>query len=766
MAGLLQHNNFLIFKTKNMKNRVQNPVKMGLLLASFMLVCGFASANNYLAVGTGNWSNSLTWNGSAPPFTLAVGDVVTIPLGATVTMDQNVTLNGATLDVAGTILASAYIKLIATSGTISGAGSISAANIMLGSTASLLFTGAITADSISNSIIALSTAAQITFYNEFESSGLLNLTVGALLTAGNNSNITIAGGGFAGLPALFALTSAYTVNYTTSSAIAGAELAGAGLGVVTINMPSTDSVALTTDALLTDSLKFTSGMLKLDGFNLTTSGQITGNVAIAGNIASSIIVNTTLGLTHAIGFVAGFQNLNNLTLNVGTGNSVTLSSDLTVHGIVSMATGDELNISNEALTVMGNLIGTGTIAVNVASKLAFTGLTSITGNVSLSGINMSKFTVGVGTINTVKLATALNVDTLDLKSGTLILNGHNLAVNADIAAMGLGNVLSSSASNLVFTTLATITDSLMFSPLGDTVKDLTMNVGGGGSLRLGSNLVVDGVLNFVNGHVDAGNRNLLIDSAATITGASNTAYVLTSNGGYLTMYDTIGKTTNYAIGTATGYLPATLNLASGSATGTVGLNSSAMVYSHGISGVVISTFEPMVNATWLFQNNIGAGINANMQLSWTAAAEVNGFLNTNYAYISHYSSMWDNIGDSMVATVLGSMYSVTRANITSMSPFAVFNQQTVPTSVSEVAKTSGDFVVYPNPTFENLYIRNTTGITGLVNVEIYNTLGQVVSTSQFKDGTTAIPVDGLPSGTYLIRFYNDNMEVVKKFSKM
>jgi hypothetical protein len=236
--------------------------------------------------------------------------------------------------------------------------------------------------------------------------------------------------------------------------------------------------------------------------------------------------------------------------------------------------------------------------------------------------------------------------------------------------------------------------------------------------------------------------------------------------GGLTMFDSINKSITYQVGTLINYLPATLNLNAGSATGTVGVNVLPDVYSQGTSGVVISAIQPMVNATWLFHNNIGAGINANMTLSYPTVAEVNGFVNSDFAYISHYASMWDNIGDSMIAVVSGSLNSVTRANVTSMSPFAIFDQKTIPTGINNIAIASGDFLIYSNPTSESLYVKNTTGSSGLIYVEIYNTLGQVVSTFQFKDATIAIPVDGLADGTYLIRLHNDNMEVVKKFTKI
>ena len=750
-----------------MKKSIKNPAKTGMLMAAFMLVCTIVSATTYTAVLSGNWSASATWGGTAPPFVLGTSDQVIIPLTINVTMDQNVTLNGAlaSVDVLGTLSASPYVKLDVISGVLSGAGSVNAANIVFGAAAVVTSTGAIIADSINDAIASLNSTAQITFYNVLNLSGMLTMDAAGVLTAGANSNIIISGGSIALSGGLLALTANYNVKYITSSAMAGLELTGTGLGTVTIGVPAADTVALLSNVIMTDSLKFTSGILKLNGFNLTTTSQITGAVAMAGNMLSSVIINTPTGLSNALNFVKGFRNVDNLTVNVGMGNSVAIASPLTVNGILAIATGNTLNISNEALTVAGDLTGLGMMQVNALSKLAFTGVASVTGALSLSGIMISKLTENVGMGKTLMLATALNVDTLDLMSGTLVLNGNNLSVNADITAGGTGLILSSSKSDITIMAANTVSGVLAFTTLGDTVHNMMVAITSAGSVKLGSDLNINDTLHFVTGYVDLDSNNLQIGTAGAITGASATSYVITSGGGDLIMSPTLTKNRTFQVGTMNNYLPAMISLNTGSDTGTIGVNVSPEVYSHGIAGVVISAFEPMVDATWLFQNNIGTGINANMTLSWAATAEVNGFMHTD-DYISHYSSMWDDIGDSMTAIVSGSMFSVTRANITSMSPFAIFDQKTIPTSINEVANVNAGFIIYPNPASENLYVKNTTGTTGLVNVEVYNTLGQMVSNFQSTNDLIAVPVSELATGTYLIRLYNDNMEVVKKFSKI
>jgi hypothetical protein len=154
-----------------------------------------------------------------------------------------------------------------------------------------------------------------------------------------------------------------------------------------------------------------------------------------------------------------------------------------------------------------------------------------------------------------------------------------------------------------------------------------------------------------------------------------------------------------------------------------------------------------------------------MQLAWQVTAEVNGFVHTN-DYISHYASAWDDIGDSMAATLSGSLYSVTRANVTSMSPFAVFDQKTVPTGINEVTAEADGIVLYPNPTSNNIYVKNPLANGATVYVEVYNTLGQVVTRTQYNNDLLSLPVSSLPEGNYFLKLYNDNMTVVKKFTKL
>ncbi|HSY77119.1 MAG TPA: T9SS type A sorting domain-containing protein, partial [Bacteroidia bacterium] len=477
-----------------------------------------------------------------------------------------------------------------------------------------------------------------------------------------------------------------------------------------------------------------------------------------------LIINTSGGLSSSITFASSYQTLNNLTLNVGSGKSVTLASNLAVNGTLSLSGGSNLNMTGIKLTLNGSFAGTGSLMVNDKSGIDVEASASIISPIYLSG-SLGNFILNIGAGNTVTLGSDMAVDTINLKTGTLVLNSHNLSINGNIAAAGSGMLFSTSVSTVSITAATSTAGDITFSYPGNNVYNFTVNIGAAGSVTLGSDVVVNSNLIFISGFVNTGSHNLQIAASGNITGANSNAYVITSAGGYLTMNAAVSATSTFYVGTALHYSPASITLNAGSSTGTIGVNVSQGVYSQGTTGTLISASEPMVNSTWLFQTSITSGLNADMQLFWSPAMEVNGFIHTG-DYISEYASgAWDKIGDSLNAIVGGGgMVSIQRKGMTSMNPTAVFDQKTI-TGINEIAVIGG-IDIYPNPVSGNLYIKNNTGNTDLFYASIYNMLGQVVSTSTIVGTEAAIPVDGLAPGNYFIKLYNNKTTTVKKFIKI
>jgi len=587
--------------------------KPGIICFYFLLLGSVSFGSSFMAVASGNWSSSTTWGGTAPSFT-NTGDDVVIPSGITVTMDNNVTLNGAfsVLEVEGALSGASSRYLTVTTGTVSGGGSITSGWVTFGTAAILSFTGSISTDYYSNNaaLTLKSTANTVVNKSMTLGSGILSIETGGKLTMSSNSSIKMSGGALVTNGGTLSLSSRYSVNYT-SAGITGLELSGEGL--------------------------------------------------------------------------------DNVTINVASGSSVTLSSNM-------------------------------------------------------------------------------NADTLRLMSGTLVLNNNSLKISGDFQSSGNSNISSTSLSNISFNTSGSTTGYLAFASNGNTVKNLTINLSNGGSVNIdttNSNFEVDGILYLTKGNLNIGNNTLTMGSSGAISGAGSSSYIVTGNRGYLAMSLTAGAAaaSSYPIGTSTHYFPAQALLNSGSANGTIMLNAKDNVYAHGTSGNMLSATQAMVNATWDVKSDISSNTNMKLKLLWSSASEVNAF-NRTKAYISHYSnSQWDVTATANASVESNGMYSISRDNLSSFSPFAVFDQSTA--AIDNTASLPGNtFNLYPNPASDNIYISNKTADgNGPYNVDITTLTGQLVGT-YIMNGNNKLNVGQLAAGIYSIRIYNQTSSSIQKLIKL
>jgi len=752
-----------------MKKRIYKSIKIGLLFAGFILFNGFAKAQTYTAVASGSWSSAATWSGAVvPPHNLTSLQQVTIGSGFTVTLDSSVIINSvlAQVTVTGTLSSTNAMSVIVTSGTLTGAGTINVGNVVLNSGGTFSFSGNMTVQNFTNAVLSLTSTADITVNNIMTLSGVISISTSGLLSMGSNTTIVISGGQLAVSGGSLDLSSSYNVDYISGSASAGMELSGSALHTVNVNVGGGNSVTLSTNALVNDSLILTSGAFVLNGNTLTLNGQVSGAGTISGDAVADMIVNTSGGISAPVMFTSGYQMLNNLTVNVGGGNSIKLGNDLAIQGTLAL-TGGNLDISNDSLTLNGTFNGTGMLMVNSNSGLIINTAGSIATPISFSG-SIGELRLNTGTNYTVDLGNNLTVASkLILQSGTLVLNGNNLTISGDISASGSGNIFSTASSDVIVNSSVSPTGKLTFELPGNTVDNLRINIGGGGTLVMGSDVIIQNSLAFTAGHVSTNVHNIEIASGGTITGANSNSYVITdSAAGMLTMNATTVDSSNFRVGTPSYYFPASIKLNAGSSTGTVSVNVSSGVYAQGTTGVKISSNQPLVNATWLFQTSISSGLNYDMHLQWDPSTEVNGFVHTN-DYIAHYTSGSWNAGTYTNASAAGGgMFAVERTGLTSMSPFSVFDASTQPTSVNDIVNSNSQFEVYPNPASGSITILNGANVTDLY-ADIVNVCGQVMGTYKMNNtNITTIPVNGLAGGVYFVRLYNDKVNTIEKFIKV
>jgi hypothetical protein len=313
--------------------------KIVFLLTMLLLCNQYVNGANFTAVVSGSWNNSVTWGGQAPDATIT-SDQIIIPAGITVTIDNNVSINGtlASINVLGTLNSSVNSTLFVNNGAIMGNGTISVVNLHLDNFAALTFTGEIITEHVTTFVTNLALQADILVGQSITvEEGVLNLELGGSLELGTGADIIISGGLIVVNGGIFELSDAYNVVYTNNSTTVGPELYGSGLNDVTIDVSNGNNVILTSDLNISGMLSLSSGTLMLNGNDLTITGDIstTGNGSLGSDSESNITVNSIGGIAGVLAFNSTANSVHNLTVNVGQGNSLSIDSDLVIEGILS-----------------------------------------------------------------------------------------------------------------------------------------------------------------------------------------------------------------------------------------------------------------------------------------------------------------------------------------------------------------------------------------------------------------------------------------------
>ena len=454
-------------------------------------------------------------------------------------------------------------------------------------------------------------------------------------------------------------------------------------------------------------------------------------------------------------------------LAIQSAASITVAQTLVLQGgVFTLSQGGLTLASNAVVNIEGGaLVNSGAVLDLTSSYNVVYSNSSATTGLELSGSGLNNVTVNVPDSNTVTLSGNLTVNgTLSLQSGYLALNGHTLHLSGNLATGGTGTIASTNNSSINISTASSPTGALQFAGGANVIKNLTVNVSGfNGVVTLGSDLTVYGNLTFTSGSLNVQNHGLTISSSGAVVNAGSSSYVITADSGYLAQQLTAGanNATTFDVGTLAHYTPATVQLASGSASGMVMVGVANSVLAQGTSGNDLSANQALVDATWFVHSDISSNLNLTLGVSWPASLEVNGFIRDT-AYIAHYTGgQWDQSSYLSAQAAGSGMYSIQRTGITSLSPFAVFGNH-VATAVNEVE--DARFVVYPNPVGNNVFV-TTTLSNEKVNVDIVDLQGKVVKHLILTDMTSDISTAQLAQGTYFIKLYNDKLNVIKKIVK-
>lgn len=309
-----------------------------------------ANAATYIAANSGSYTNASTWVGNVAPPTHLVADVVIIPSGITVTLNQNQILDGtlSTLTVNGTLDAPGN-AIVLDLGSLTGSGTIAADSLSIGASLGLLFNGTLDANNMSTNGGLLTSGADVNVHgNLWLNTGLLNLAAG-LLSLDDSATLVVNGGGLklSGTGSAN-LGNNYNVLYVGPSVTAGWEAQQPGLNNVEVAVGTNDSVTLLHDLNVGGNLSLNSGTLALNGHLLAVGGSSNsgggdvstdnGSISITGS-GGSLTIDSTNNI------------ISNLTVNMPNSSNVFhLNGDATVNGTLNLQKG-LLDIGSNTLTI-------------------------------------------------------------------------------------------------------------------------------------------------------------------------------------------------------------------------------------------------------------------------------------------------------------------------------------------------------------------------------------------------------------------------------
>ncbi len=744
--------------------------KISFMLLFFMLASVGYTAT-YTATASGKFSNTATWAGGVVPSTTVATDQIVVKSGITVDLDNNLTLDGATsqLNISGTLNTSNNSSLIINIGTLSGAGTIVLNIVTIKANATYSFDGALTANSL-NTAVDIYTTADIVVNDSLNlSSGTLSLATGGSLSMGSDGTIIISGGLLStDSGGNLSLSGNYNVLYTTTSATTGVELSGSGLKNITMDINASNTLTLSSDLKVPGTLSLLSGILKLSGKDFTINGKVatTGSGKVSSTVFSNIIINTT-GVNNGALRFTNSSAVNKLIINVGSGYQAAIEGSITVLGILQLNSG-VLNFNNASLTISGGNNGSGSYSGNSNSNLTLNtpGIKSTILNFAAGGNSINDLCIDLDMGDSASLVTDLIVNgTLKLKSGILNLNNYNITIKGNIADMCNGTISSTAYSDIVIATTTTPTGPLNFTSTANTVGNLILDIGNSGTVSINSNIYINGILDFKNGKLNIGGNALIMGASGSIKGTGNSSYIISTTKGYVQRYVASGGSiVNFPVGTATHFAPANIKINAGSQSRQMQVNVVSGVMEEGDAGNDISLTHRIVNATWNINSDITSNLNFNLQAMWPAALEVNGF-NRNTAYISHYNNGdWDTAATSKANTEAGGLFSLQKNGITSLSPFAVFDPKKV-TAISEISNNIS-FEIFPNPAADNIFIQYNAVDGESINIDIYNSVGQLIANYKLTGANSTISVKDLISGNYYLKLYNNQRNSNKWFIKI
>ena len=753
-----------------------------LKIGCFVFVLTMISFNKswaFTATTNGDWSDAATWGGTAPSGNVSNQDII-IPSGIEVNMDIDVTFSGLlnNFTVDGSLTSTTNNQLSIQSGTFGGSGDIDIHRIAFsGLLTNYTHSGDLMVHTFVNTGAVLNIGSQMKVSDTLNlDGGTLTLATGSNLTIDTNAMIVRNDGSLATSGGVFSSGGGYHVQYVGGAKTTGIEINSLTLQDADISLDdNTTILTLGSNLMVNGNLQLNSGIVSVGANNLEIHGTMSQQpgTALTTVATSKVIIQTGGSLNSGLVFTSG-SSVDQLTIDYTGSGNVKLSSPLAVagelhlhDGTFSLESGSTLTMNAGSLVQVmsgtlesngGTFVGTASYDVDYMADADVTTGEEITG----SGLNDVEINMSGGTV---MMDDDMTVGgELTMTNGKLDLNSNNLILNGTFYQAAGSPIIGDENSDIQLNVTSAVNDTIKFDGADQNLEQLIVNITGGGDLVLASMLHIHDELTLTSGSLMLQNDNLVIEQNADITGYSDTRYIMTPSYGKLQMYVPLSSPYMvFPVGTTTNYSPASIQLTSGDE-GNFMVKAFEGVFTGGTqySGYNSANTTSVVNRTWMLETD-AAPLNMNLKLGWMAASEVNGFDRTN-AYITHYTnSSWDTGSGSNSSSGMYSTYEIDRTGITSLSPFAVIDEDAELIVDEETALV--DLNIYPNPCTDVMNIEYANLEGNQYKYEVTDIAGRIYDVVNTE--TNQMDVSSLSRGTYLLRMTNvaTHKMAVKQFIK-
>ncbi len=452
---------------------------------------------------------------------------------------------------------------LSNSGTLTeGSSSTSAGNVNFVGSAIHTFTNSGTISlTINFSVAILSTldlgTSSITGSGTFTLNGTMRLgstdAAGALQAGTSGGNIRVSG------------TRTYASNSTIVYNGAAAQFIGDGFppsGAVNLTINNSNNVTLSTslDILAVSLLTLTSGNIVIGAQTLTINGTVTGSGGLVGGASSNLVIGGT-GNFGTLTF-SGTNQLNNFTLNRTSSGLVTLGGNLTILGTLTHTAGT-LAIASNTLTISGAYgpANPDDLSVTSSSTIVIDGSGSLPSDVGFAGTAINTLTLNRAS-TTLTTTSSITITNLNLTSGTFS-NGSGITIATGGTINRVGGSMSTNPTNTtnsynVVYTSGTITTGPELPSNTTALANLSKT--GSGTLTLGSNITINGILTLSSGSFSAGTNTIdlkgnfvssagstLTSSAITFSGTTTISGISAPVFGGITITGTLTPTSSFQI---------------------------------------------------------------------------------------------------------------------------------------------------------------------------------------------------------------------------